>query len=87
VAEILPWLQKTIADSAPESEYNRNRFTGRMMDWHEFPEGEEPRVLTGISSLFDEGKHAECPVTQKSERHGGQTVFCDCRRHKVPSEA
>jgi len=56
------------------------------MEWHRFPEGEEPRVLTGISGFCSEGKHAECPGHAKSEEHGGQTVFCICPCHQVPSE-
>ena len=37
------------------------------MDWREFPEGDEPEVLTEISILCDEGKRAECPGHAKSE--------------------
>lgn len=56
------------------------------MEWHEFPEGEQPRVLTGVSGFCDEGKHTECPGHAKSDEHGGQTVFCICPCHQVPSE-
>jgi hypothetical protein len=57
------------------------------MERHEFPEGEEPEVLTGISILSDEGRHAECPGHAKSEEHGSETVFCVCPCHQVPHEA
>jgi hypothetical protein len=57
------------------------------MEWHEFPEGEEPEVPTGISILCDEGRHTECPGHATSEEHGGETVFCLCPCHQVPHEA
>lgn len=54
------------------------------MEWHEFPEGEEPVILTGVSNFCSEGKHAECPGLAK---HGGETIFCICNCHEVPHEA
>lgn len=54
------------------------------LEWHEFPEGEEPEVLTGISTFCDEGKHAECPGHGE---HEGELVFCICWCHRVPGEA
>ena len=57
------------------------------LEWVEFPEGEEPEILTGISGPCNEGKHEECPGFAPSEEHGGQTVFCVCQCHKVPHPA
>jgi len=57
------------------------------MEWHEFPEGEEPEVLTGVSGFCDQGEHAECPGHAPSEEHGGETVFCVCPCHQVPFKA
>jgi DNA-directed RNA polymerase subunit RPC12/RpoP len=56
------------------------------MKWDEFPEGEEPEILTGISEPCNEGKHGECPGHAESEEHGGQTVFCVCDCHRVREE-
>ena len=42
------------------------RYDNGIMEWHRFPEGEEPRVLTGVSSYCDQGKHAEGPSHAKS---------------------
>lgn len=66
------------------------------IEWHEFPEGEEPEILTGTSGLCIEGRHTECPghaqLEEQSgqtilEEHGGQTIFCICPCHRVPAEA
>jgi len=57
------------------------------VEWHRFSEGEEPSVLTGVSLLCDEGRHAECPGHVPSDEHGGETVFCVCPCHQVPAEA
>lgn len=53
------------------------------MEWHEFPEGEEPEVLTSISSFCNEGKHDQCRGHSEAEEHGGQIVFCICPCHEV----
>jgi hypothetical protein len=57
------------------------------MEWQEFPEGDEPEILTGVSEPCDAGNHAECPGHAPSDEHGGQTVFCICPCHQVPAEA
>jgi hypothetical protein len=54
------------------------------LDWHEFPEGEGPRVMTGISTACNEEKHEECPGHGE---HEGQQIFCVCSCHKVESAA
>jgi len=38
-------------------------------------------VLTGVSLLCDEGRHAECPGHAQSTEHGRETVFCVCPCH------
>ena len=58
-----------------------------VMEWQKFPEGEEMEALVGISVFCDEGKHSECLGYAKSEEHGGETFFCICACHKVPSQA
>ena len=45
-----PATIKTLAADDPEDD----------LEWHEFPKGEEPRVLTGFSSVCKEG-HDQCP--------------------------
>jgi hypothetical protein len=54
------------------------------LDWHTFPEGEEPKVITGISTVRNAGKHDECPGHGE---HEGQVIFCRCACHEVPHEA
>jgi hypothetical protein len=56
-------------------------------EWHEFPEGEEPQVLTAVLKFCSEGKHGDCPGHASSEEDGGGTVFCVCPCHQVPHEA
>ena len=57
-------------------------------EWlYRFTEGEEPSVLTGVSSVCHDGKHADCPGYADSQEHVGQTVFCICPCHEVPAEA
>src|SRR5215471_6085547 len=56
-------------------------------EWHNFPEGEEPEVLTGVSVFCDEGKHEACPGHAISEQHESEPVFCICPCHQVPQEA
>ena len=55
----------------------------QTMEWREFPEGEEPVVLTAISSLCNDGKHDQCPGHAESEEHGGEIVFCVCSCHRA----
>jgi hypothetical protein len=54
------------------------------LDWHEFPEGAQPRVLTGFSSVCKDGQHEECPGHGEYE---GQKIFCRCPCHQVPKRA
>lgn len=56
------------------------------MEWHEFPEGDEPEVLTGISSFCEEDKHEDCPSLYQVAEHGDETVFCVCSCHRVSPE-
>jgi hypothetical protein len=56
------------------------------MERHEFPEGEEPEVLTAILNECEQGKHDECPGYAQSDAHGGETVFCVCQCHRVQPE-
>ena len=58
----------------------------KTVDWHEFPEGEEPELLTGISIFCQVDKHEECPGPYRVPEHGDETVFCVCSCHRVSSE-
>jgi hypothetical protein len=51
------------------------------LEWHEFPEGEEPRVLTGFSTVCGCGKHDEYPGHGE---YDSQQIFCLCPCHQVP---
>ena len=51
----------------------------RSMEW----EPVESDVLTGVSMLWAEGKHAECPGHAPSEANNGDTVFCVCDCHAI----
>ena len=51
------------------------------LDWHEFPEGQEAKILTGISEFCNDGKHEQCTGHGS---HEGQTIFCICPCHGVP---
>lgn len=57
------------------------------MEWHKFPEGEEPTVLTSISEYCNAGEHDKCPGIGFSAEHGGQPIFCVCDCHKKPVQA
>lgn len=50
------------------------------MERHEFPEGEEPEILTGISGACDMGHHEQCPGIGERD---GEPMFCVCECHKV----
>jgi hypothetical protein len=55
------------------------------VEWHEFPEGDELEILTGISEPCNEGKHGECPgprAFRRARRRDDILRVCDC--HKVP---
>ncbi len=54
------------------------------LEWHEFPEGEGPVVLTGLSTVCTDGKHEECPGHGE---HEGQVIFCVCTCHQLPHKA
>jgi hypothetical protein len=54
------------------------------MERHEFPEGEEPDVLMGISPECEAGRHAECTGIGEIEE---EPFFCASQCHEVPREA
>lgn len=53
----------------------------------DFPKGEGPEVLTGLSGFCNEGMHAECLGHAKLEEHGRETIVCVCPCHQAPVEA
>jgi len=73
-----------------------------MMQYHHFPPGEEPEVLTCMSPRCTEGKHAECSgilsvrelramgaKLTNAERiiSEGEIVFCVCPCHQKPGRS
>ena len=54
------------------------------VEWHYFPEGEGPVVLTGKSVVCQQGDHQAC---QGIGKHDGSFVFCVCPCHLKPGNA
>ena len=55
-----------------------------LVEFHEFPEGGEPEVLTTISTECSGGQHDSCPGILSLPGYKDELVFCICACHKVP---
>jgi hypothetical protein len=55
------------------------------MDWDEYPEGEDPEALTGISGMCSEGNHLSCGGIVALEGREGEVGRCVCPCHGGPA--
>jgi hypothetical protein len=54
------------------------------MEWHTFPEGEEPEVFTSVSQECQAGECARCPGVFFTDQAGDKPVFCVHWCHREP---
>ena len=57
------------------------------LDWHEFPEGDEPEILTAISPQCKRQTTTTAPASAHPKSTGNEFVFRICACHKVSDDA